>query len=143
MNEADKKIYWEVQKNAEMAMKAIDSIQEKLQDDALTSVLVRHNMEYEELRNKTKRKLLNDKKKTYRGTVWNDFLLKTEINMNTLLNTSQSHIAELMIQGNSRGLANIWRSLNLHGNSAKEALEVAEEFAGLEEKCIKELKKYL
>ena len=62
---------------------------------------------------------------------------------NTMLNDSTSHIAELMIKGNNRGLTDMWKIMNHHKNAGKESVEVAKELMDFEEKCIQSLKVYL
>ena len=60
-----------------------------------------------------------------------------------MLNDSTSHIAELMIKGNNRGLTDMWKIMNHHKNAGKESVEVAKELMDFEEKCIQSLKVYL
>ena len=63
--------------------------------------------------------------------------------MNTMLNNSTSKIAELMIQGNNRGIMSMWKTINHHDNAQKMSMEIAKELMDFEEKCIEKLKDYL
>ena len=75
-----------------------------------------------------------------------DFRYKNNIGgvkMNTMLNTSTSHIAELLIRGSNRGITNIWRAMNLYPDSHNMTEELAKEFVDFEEKNIERLKKFL
>lgn len=143
MNKSDLEVYRDVQKNAERGMKLIDALQDKIYDRDMASLLIRQNMQYEKIRNKAVNKIVNAHSDTYHASVWSDFLIKGPIQVNTLFNTSTSHIAALMIQANSKGLVNMWKTLNMHGRLAKEAVEFADEMIQLEEKNIRILREYL
>ncbi|HKM04096.1 MAG TPA: hypothetical protein VJZ04_05820 [Lachnospiraceae bacterium] len=143
MNKADIEVYKEIQRNAEMTMKAIDTVQDKVYDDDLALQLSKQNMKYTELRNKSIDKLLTGKADPYHGNAIQDVKLVSGIHMSTMLNTSTSHLAEIMIQENNRGLTHMWKSLNQHGNSSKEAMEIANELVNFQESNIRSLKRYL
>lgn len=63
--------------------------------------------------------------------------------MNTLFNTSTSHLAELMIQGSNRGITQMCKVLNHNPQAAAMSMELAKELMDFEEKNIHILKKYL
>ena len=63
--------------------------------------------------------------------------------MNTILNTSTSHIAELMIRGSNRGIIDMNKTLNRYPDAKGSAVELAKELMDFEEKNITRLKKYL
>ena len=63
--------------------------------------------------------------------------------MNTLFNTSTSHLAELMIQGSSRGITQMCKVLNHNPQTQSMSVELAKELMDFEEKNINILKKYL
>jgi len=52
MNQDDQEILKEVQKNTRMAVKAIETISEKLHDERLNSELIRENVRYSTFHNK-------------------------------------------------------------------------------------------
>ena len=87
--------------------------------------------------------MLEGRAEEYRSSGVTDLMLKGGIQANTLLNTSTSHIAELMIQGSNRGLTSMWKALNHYENAGNESTELARELMDFEEKTIEKLKKYL
>ena len=143
MKSDDVKILQEVQKNTKMAMKAIDTISEKIYDDDLSMHVTRESMRYADIYNKATDRLLNGKAASYRETGFQDMMLKGGVRANTMLNTSTSHIAELMIQGSNRGLTSMWKAVNHHENAGNISMEVAKELMDFEEKNIERLKQYL
>lgn len=143
MKTDDVKILQEVQKNTKMAMKAIDTISEKIYDDNLSMHVARESMRYADIYNKATDRLLNGKAASYRETGFQDMMLKGGVRANTMLNTSTSHIAELMIQGSNRGLTSMWKTVNHHENAGNISMEIAKELMDFEEKNIERLKQYL
>ena len=143
MKSDDVKILQEVQKNTKMAIKAIDTISEKIYDDDLSMHVTRESMRYADIYNKATDRLLNGKAASYRETGYLDMMLKGGVRANTMLNTSTSHIAELMIQGSNRGLTSMWKAVNHYENAGNISMEIAKELMDFEEKNIERLKKYL
>ena len=70
-------------------------------------------------------------------------MLWTSIQANTLLNTSTEHVADLMIQGNTRGITDLMKAVKANKGAKKEYCELAEELMDFEEKNIAQLKSYL
>lgn len=140
-------IYREIQKNAEMAVKAIETVSDKVYDEEFGRQLARQTIKYTDIRNKAVNKLLEAKSRPMHAGYVSDMMLKGSIHVNTLLNTSTGHLAELMIQGNNKGITKMYRVLNHSTGMGKDshsyALELARELMDFEEKSIAVLKKYL
>lgn len=143
MKRDDVRILQSVQKNTEMAMKAIDAIESKVYDDDFALQIARQSMKYSEIRGKATKELLDAKAPGHKGSVWQDLMLRNAIRGNTLFNTSTGHIAELMIQGSNRGLTDMWKTINHHENAGKMSMEIAKELMDFEEKNIERMKNYL
>ena len=143
MKNDDVKILHEVQKNTRMAMKAIDSINDRIYDDDLAVHVTRESMKYAELYNRATDRLLEGRAASFRESGFQDIMLRGGVRANTMLNTSTSHIAELMIQGSNRGLTSMWKTINHHENAGNVSMEIARELMDVEEKNIEMLKQYL
>lgn len=143
MKSDDIGVLQEVQKNTRMAMKAIDALSGKIYDDALSMQVTRESMKYAEIYNKATDRLLNGKAASYRDNGFQDMMLKGSVSANTMLNTSTSHIAEMLIQGSNRGLTSMWKSINHHERAGDVSMEIAKELMDFEEKNIERLKQYL
>lgn len=143
MRKEDIEILRDVQKNTEMAMKAIDTISDKVYDDDMAMQLARENIKYGEIRNKALKKIISQKAEPYKATAIQDMMLKAGIHMNTLLDTSTSHVAELMIRGSNMGLTQLWKSANAHSRAEGMAMEIAQELMDFEAQNIERMKKYL
>ncbi len=126
-----------------MAIRAIDTISEKVHDDELRQELSKEKLLYSVIQNKATDRLQSERAEGYHGSTVQELLLKGGIQMNTLTNCSTSKIAELMIQGSNRGITSMWKSINHHQNSGSTSMEIARELVDFEEKSIGRLKKFL
>lgn len=143
MKRDDAQVLREVQKNAEMAMKAIDIINDKVYDDNLAVQLSKQALKYSQIRNKAVDKMIEGKAEPYHTNNIDQWMLAGGIHSNTLFNTSTSHIAELMIRGSNRGITGLCRALNQHERAEGFSVEIARELMDFEEENIERLKKYL
>ena len=143
MKKDDREILKAVQKNSQMAVKMIDAIFGKTCDDIMRYELRKEKRKYTDINNRAEECILQNKAEEYHGSALEDILVKSTINVNTILNCSSSKLAELMIQGRNQGITNMWRTMNHHEAATKTSLEIAKELMDLEEQCIKQLKHYL
>lgn len=143
MKKDDHEILKEVQKNAAMAVKAIETISEKAYDEDMKYELAKENMVYSGIYHEAGKRLMQNKAEGYRNSAMEDMMLRGAIHVNTMMNCSTSKIAELMIQGSNRGITSMWKSMNHHEDATGTSMEVAQELMDFEEKCIERLKKYL
>ena len=143
MKKDDIKVLQEVQKNTDMAIKAIHSISGKVDDEKLSAEITRQGMRYAEIYNRATDRLMEGKAKSYQSSGIQDIMLKSAIEGNMLLNNSTGHIAEMMIQGSNRGLTDMWKIIYHHENTGHQSMEIAKELLDFEEKNIEILKKYL
>lgn len=133
----------DIQKNTHMAMTAIDTLLDKAEDDEFILNLSRQSIGYARIHNDAVEKLIEESSGTYRSNQMTDIFLRGSIHANTLLNTSTSHLADMMIQGSNRGLTNIYKSIKHHTQAETESVELAQELMNFEEKNIKNMKDYL
>lgn len=143
MKKDDREILKEVQKNSQMAVKAIDTITEKTCDEIMRYELVKERRKYTDIYNRAEERLLQNKAEEYHASAIEDVILKGAINVNTALNCSSSKLAELMIQGRNRGITNMWKAMNHNESATETSLEIAKELIDFEERCIEQLKHYL
>ncbi|MCL2717513.1 MAG: hypothetical protein FWE14_01865 [Lachnospiraceae bacterium] len=143
MRKDDAEILRGIQKNTKTAMKAIDVINDKIYDDDLAMQLARQNVRYSEIYNEATNKLLDAQEDTYHGGGFNERVVMGSIKANTFLNTSTSHLAEVVIGGCNRGVVEMCKILNQNENARGMYVEMAKELMDFEEHNIERLKKYL
>jgi hypothetical protein len=143
MKHDDAMIFREIQKNTQMGMTAIDTILDKIGDDAFSLQLSKQSLRYSEIHNRALDRILQNDGEVYRGSQISELLLKGNIHASTVLNISTGHLAEMMIQGSSRGITSMWKALKHNQLATDEAVELAQELVDFEEKNIERLKEYL
>ncbi len=136
-------IYREIQRNTEMAITAIETISDKIQDPSLTRQIAEQELKYSELHNEAVKQLLQEKAEPYHSNFLAEAMLKTGIHCNTMLNTSTGHIAELMIKGSNMGILEMEKVLHHNTDAAEHAVSLGRELVACEEENVKTLKDYL
>lgn len=136
-------VYREIQRNTEMAMKAIDTISDKIYDEQLARQVSRQSLKYSEIHNEASKQLLAAKAEPYHSTYFSDMMLKTGIHYNTLLNTSTGHIAEMMIKGSNNGILEMEKILKHNEEAGERSTMLAKQLIQFEEKSVAQLKAYL
>ena len=144
MKKQEINIYREIQRNTEMAMKALDAITDKIYDDRLASVVAEQELQYSRMHDRAVQTLVEQKVPTYRDNAWDNAMLRFGIGCNTLLNTSTGHLAEMIIKGSNNGILEMEKVLahneELAGRSCR---AIARELIAMENNNIKTLKEYL
>ena len=143
MKHDDAMILKEIQKNTQMGMTAIDTILDKIENDEFSLQLSRQSLRYSEIHNKALDKILENDGEVYRGSQIGELFLKGNIHVNTALNISTGHLAEMMIRGSNRGITSMWKALKHNTLATDDAVELAQELVDFEEKNIDRLKEYL
>ncbi len=143
MRKQEINIYKEIQRNTEMAMKAIDAISDKVYDEHLSMQINKQSLKYAEIRNEAYDKLLEARAEPYKSSYLQNLMLTGGIQYNTLLNTSTSKIAELMIKGSNMGVLEMNKVLNHNEAADAQSVALANRLIDFEAKNIERLKKYL
>lgn len=132
-----------VQKNTELAIKAVDTVMDKVYDDALALQLSRQSLHYSRLHDAAVDKLLSARSEPVRVSALEEYRMRGNLHMDTLLNTSTSRIAELAIQESSRKISRMYQTLHKYEGAGNDSLEIAEEFVSAEEANMIQLRKFL
>lgn len=143
MKSQEAALYREIQRNTQMAMKAIDTISDKIHDDALAMQMSRQSIRYSELHNEASRQLVAAKAQSYQGNALADMALKTGLHYNTMLNTSTGRIAELMIKNSTNGILEMEKALKHNEEAGEKPVALAKRLIEFEEKNVARLKSYL
>jgi len=143
MTSQEVKIYREIQRNADMAMKAIDTIADRVDDEELSLQISRQSLEYSQLHNEAVKQLIEAKTRPLQSSHLSDAVLKTGLRYNTMLNTSTSHLAELLIRENNNGIIEMEKVLKANGEASGKSTALAKQLIAFEEKNVRSLKEFL
>lgn len=143
MKKDDVALLREIQKNTEMGLHALEVINSKVYDDSLALQLARESFKYGEIHDRAKAQLLAERQVPDPVNKVEQIMLTASIQGNTLVNSSASHVAEMLIRGSNMGLTSLWKSMNQNDQAEGHSVELAKELMDFEENNIRELKKYL
>ena len=125
----------EVCKGVKMGMDAISYVSDKVEEQNLKDTLTHEYSMYNAFKNYNE--VPNDYKITSKAMLWYG------IQMNTLKDTSNSKIAELLIQGTNMGIIEGRKLLNHNKNLDKETNKLLNDFVRFQEESVEKLKNFL
>ncbi len=140
---ADRAVLDESYRSARRGRDAINVVISKVEDDELALDLNRQACKYVSLEEKIQREYQKANEKLPEDSLIDKTKLWGGIQMNTLLNASTGHLAQIMIQGNTRGITDLMKTVKANKGVQKEYYEMAQEIMDFQEKNIEKLKAYL
>lgn len=134
----------EIHRATEMGLKATQLIAPKIKDCGLKKEIHRQESCYQKLIQKSEdmlsaygENIAEPKDTVKKAMLWGS------VQLNTLIDSSPEHIAEMMINGTTMGIVDMIRKLNELGDVDYEPRKLAQEFIQGEQRHIEELKKHL
>lgn len=132
----------ETRKNASMAVNAIDALLGKIYNQEFAYELTAERNRFCDFERKAEaglweHGLVSKDSGVQRAMLWG------AIQANTLMNISTNHVADMMIQGNARGITELMKTKHNNKASGSFANELAEELMDFEEENIERLKRFL
>ena len=143
MKAQEEAVYREIQRNAENAITAIETVWDKVYDTDLSLQISRQSLKYAQIRGEAMQALLDENATPYRSNQLADMKLKAGIHYNTLLNTSTGRIAELMIRERNEGRVQLERVLRNNEEAGEKPRALARQLMEFQQKSIKNLQDYL
>ncbi len=143
LTSADLAVLNETYRSSKMGLEAINAVISKVYDDDLALDLNRQAVRFLSFEDKVTEKIREANRQPEKASAVGKARLWTSIQANTLLNTSTEHVADLMIQGNTKGITDLMKAVKANKGAKKEYCELAEELMDFEENNISCLKSYL
>lgn len=132
-----------IYQNAQMGSNSITYVCEKTEDTNLLTQLRIQLQEYNEIASEAANALLeNDNIPKEKGPMA-QVGLWSSVQMNTLVDKTSSHIAEMMMQGNSMGVIDMAKALRKYKNADKETVALGEKLIKTEEENFQRMKPFL
>lgn len=129
--------------NASMGITAIEAVLDKVTDQQFSNDLHKQLRDYQEIADKSRRQMHIDGVKAKDVSLYNRAMLKGNVKMNMLVNSSDSHIAQMVIKGSTMGVTQMTKLLHAKSNAEGMSTKIAEDFVKKEEKNIEVMKNYL
>jgi len=139
----EKEIVLKLYQNVDMGVIGIESIEDKIESESLSKVILNQKDEY----NKLKEELIPlCKKYEVEDKELGTFVhLNSDImaNMKTLMDSSDSHIAKMMLEGTNKGLIELEELLNNYDGQDEKITKMTKKLIDFEHQNYDELKIYL
>lgn len=133
----------EINKNAKMGMDSLNIVLEKVQDSNFENLLNTQHGEYQNIFDRTQELLVQNNETIKDNPMMQKAMSWFGIQINTISDTSNSKLSELLIQGNDMGIIEGIKLLNNHTFANNEIKNLLSDFVRLQEKNIDDLKKFL
>lgn len=129
--------------NASIGITAIEAVLDKAANVQFNNDLHKQLQDYRELADKSKQELVKNGAQVKDKPFYDKMMMKGNVKMNTMINSSDSHIAQMVIQGSTMGVTQMTRLLNSDKQADGISTQIAKEFVKKEEDNIEVMKKYL
>ena len=135
----------EIYKNAKMGADSIINLLPHVREDSLRSVMTMQLDGYEKYAARAAEALCKLGLEAKEENIVTRFSARIGVAINTMIDSTTSHIAEMMIEGSNMGITDMTKLLNCHEprGSGKEATRLAREIVAFEEHNLELLKRYL
>lgn len=130
-------------KNSQMGVVSITKLTETVKDDKMLEELYSELAEYKKINSRAADKLRSLGEEVKEVGTAAKLSSDIAVGMNTLIDRTPSHIAEMMMQGNMMGVIKSIKMIKAHPEAEKECLNLANDLLKHEERNITELKRFL
>lgn len=133
----------ELNKGCCMGMDALKIILEKVEGKELKELLEKQYDDYEDISEKINQLYPEySDKEPHETSTMNKAMTWYDIQMKTIMDSSQSKLAELLLQGTNMGIIEGRKLLN-NKDMDKKVEDLAKEYVNVQEICVEKLKKFL
>lgn len=133
----------EIGKATRMGLSSITFVSEKVEDEKMKQDLSTQYAEYGKILDKVNTQFEKYGEIPDAEPLMDKMMSWTGVQMNTLKDSSNSHIAELMIQGNLMGIIESQKLLNHSPEMEQQIKDILNEFITLQNNHIEKMKEYL
>lgn len=132
-------------KNVKMGSDSMVNILPKVKDEALKAELTSQLDKYEYYSKQVAGMIYDEGGTPKEENILTKAGSKIGIEMNTMMDSTPSHLAEMVIEGATMGMTDMTKILREYENKAcsESAIKLAKEIAQFEDKSVDALKKYL
>lgn len=143
-------LYQEIYKNTKMGAESLTDLISHVDTGDLKTEMGVELAQYEALAHEAKQALFDMGVTAKEEGIVTRVSAKAGVMMNTMLDATSSHIAQMVIEGSTMGTTDLYRKLNEYrsetdgkGSGSRKVTELAQRTIDFEEDCIKKMKAYL
>jgi len=139
----DEELLSEVYKSVTMGSDSITTLMSKTTDASMRSDLTTQLEGYQNFATATKTKMYEKNFKVKEASVFTKIPAEVSMNMTTMMDNSNTKIAELMINGSTMGVIELTRKLRETAGASDDCVKIATDVVAFEENNITRMKNYL
>lgn len=128
--------------NAKISSKSIAQILPKIDNQNLQNTLLKQLSEYQNVANRASDMLMN-LNSSPKESIVDNITQKTGMAINTMTNTSSSHIAQVMITENINGVIDLTKKINKNKDCHQNICELCNDLVKIQETGSQNLKQFL
>ena len=134
-----------IYKNVKMGSDLLVTMMPKIEDQQLKAAVTEQLASYEKYASKVKSLIAKSGDEPKEESLFSKWMAKMGIQMNTIADSTTSHLAEMMIQGSTMNVTDLLRKIHEAEKVDDHCGEItlAREIVAFEEKNIDKLKQYL
>ena len=132
----------EINKDSKMGMDSLSIVLEKVNDEEFEDLLNKQHEEYKNIFDRTQELLIENKEGIKDTPMMQKAMSWMGIQLNTINDTSNAKLSDLLIQGTNMGIIKGRKLLN-QVSTTKEIKNILSDFVRLQEKNVEDLKNYL
>ncbi len=130
-------------KNSQMGVQSISKLVGIVKDEKMLEELYSELEEYKQINERAKNKLLELGHEPEGINAAAKVSSDISVKINTIIDKTPSHIAEMMMQGNMMGIIKSIKVIKAHPKANKECLNLANDLLKHEQRNVTELKQFL
>jgi len=132
-----------IYKSAQTGSQSVEDVLDQVVSPRLKEDLTRHCSEYKRISDEAEDYLDRLGASVKEPGLMSKLGMKLGVEMETMLDTTSSHIAELMINGSTMGIINITKIMNGYPDAADSTKQLSRRFLDAERDNIERMKQYL
>ncbi len=135
----------EMYKNVKMGSDSLVNIMNRVKDQKFREELTAELNRYEEFAAQIGKSIYNTGNMPKEENVWTKMSAKMGMAMNTMMDSTTSHLAQMVIEGATMGITEMTRLLREYENTScsEDTLKIAKQIIKFEESTIETMKQYL
>ena len=141
----DAKFLQNIYSNVKMGSESIINLLSKVKDDEMKSYMTTQLDQYEKYAADIKKKLEEKGVQAKEESAMTKLSAKMGMSMNTMIDSTTSHIAEMMVQGSTMDITDLLQKVGAYSkySECSDSIALAKEIVAFEEKNVEKMKGFL
>ena len=141
----DAKFLQNIYSNVKMGSESIINLLPKVKDDEMKSYMTTQLDQYEKYAADIKKKLEGKGVQAKEESAMTKLSAKMGMSMNTMIDSTTSHIAEMMVQGSTMDITDLLQKVSAYSKYSEcdNSISLAKEIVAFEEKNVEKMKGFL